>query len=84
MNDEIMHVTKSNRNDNSFGEIISDGFFSTHVARQMKKSDESITDEQVKSVCDYVNASHFINKLPAGLDEEELKFVLAHEYLMQS
>jgi ATP-binding cassette subfamily B protein len=31
---------------------------------------EGISDEEIKRVCDYVNASHFINKLDGGLDEE--------------
>lgn len=57
-----MHVTKSNSNSNSFGEIISDGFFSTHVAKQMKKSDESITDEVVNDV--FSNAISILNQCP--------------------
>jgi energy-coupling factor transporter ATP-binding protein EcfA2 len=32
-----------------------------------------ITEEDVKEACDYVNASHFINKLENGLDDEVLE-----------
>lgn len=62
MNDEIIHVTKTDNNENYFGEIITDGFFSTHVAKQMKNSDESITDEVVNDV--FSNAISVLNQCP--------------------
>ena len=32
--------------------------------------EESFTDEEIREACRYVNADHFIDRLPAGLDEE--------------
>lgn len=54
-----------------FGQMLQDVFlFSGTVRSNVVLRDESITDEEVKKTCDYVNASHFINKLSGGLDEE--------------
>ena len=54
-----------------FGQMLQDVFlFSGTVRSNIILRDESITDEEVKETCDYVNASHFINKLSGGLDEE--------------
>ncbi len=54
-----------------FGQMLQDVFlFSGTVRSNIILRDESITDEEVRKTCDYVNASHFINKLSAGLDEE--------------
>ncbi|MBO7304286.1 MAG: ABC transporter ATP-binding protein [Clostridia bacterium] len=54
-----------------FGQMLQDVFmFSGTIRSNIVLRDESITDEEVGRVCDYVNASHFINKLPAGLDEQ--------------
>ena len=54
-----------------FGQMLQDVFlFSGTIRSNIVLRDESITDEQVKKTCDYVNASHFINKLSNGLDEE--------------
>ena len=44
--------------------------FSGTVRSNIVLRDESITDEEIMEVCDYVNATHVINKLPGGLDEE--------------
>jgi ATP-binding cassette subfamily B protein len=44
--------------------------FSGTIRSNIVLRDESITDEEIKKTCDYVNASHFINKLSGGLDEE--------------
>ena len=53
-----------------FGQMLQDVFiFSGTIKSNIVLRDESITDEEVKKACDYVNASHFINKLPNGLDE---------------
>ena len=54
-----------------FGQMLQDVFlFAGTVRSNIVLRDESITDDEVKRVCDYVNASHFINKLKDGLDEE--------------
>jgi ATP-binding cassette subfamily B protein len=54
-----------------FGQMLQDVFlFSGTIRSNIVLRDESITDEEVIKTCDYVNASHFINKLSAGLDEE--------------
>ena len=54
-----------------FGQMLQDVFlFSGTIRSNIILRDESITDEEVKKTCDYVNASHFIGKLSAGLDEE--------------
>ena len=54
-----------------FGQMLQDVFlFSGTIRSNIILRDESITDEEVKKTCDYVNASHFINKLSKGLDDE--------------
>ena len=54
-----------------FGQMLQDVFlFSGTIRSNILLRDESITDDEVMKTCDYVNASHFINKLSAGLDEE--------------
>ena len=54
-----------------FGQMLQDVFlFSGTIRSNIILRDESITDEEVLKTCDYVNSSHFINKLSAGLDEE--------------
>ena len=54
-----------------FGQMLQDVFlFSGTIRSNIVLRDDSITDEEVMKTCDYVNASHFIGKLSAGLDEE--------------
>ena len=54
-----------------FGQMLQDVFlFAGTIRSNIVLRDESITDEEVKRTCDYVNASNFINKLTRGLDEE--------------
>ena len=54
-----------------FGQMLQDVFlFSGTIRSNIVLRDDSITDEEVMKTCDYVNATHFINKLSAGLDEE--------------
>ena len=54
-----------------FGQMLQDVFlFSGTIRSNIVLRDESITDEEVMKTCDYVNATHFISKLSAGLDEE--------------
>ena len=47
--------------------------FSGSIRSNITLHDERYSDEEVKEVCDYVNASSFINKLPNGLDEEVIE-----------
>ena len=54
-----------------FGQMLQDVFlFAGTIRFNIILRDDSITDEEVLKTCDYVNASHFINKLSGGLDEE--------------
>ena len=54
-----------------FGQMLQDVFlFAGTIRSNIILRDDSITDEEVLKTCDYVNASHFINKLSGGLDEE--------------
>ena len=54
-----------------FGQMLQDVFlFSGTIRSNIVLRDDSITDEEVMRVCDYVNATHFISKLSKGLDEE--------------
>ena len=57
-----------------FGQMLQDVFiFSGTIKSNIVLREDTITDEDVKEACDYVNASHFINKLDHGLDEEVLE-----------
>ena len=72
MNNNMMHVVKKiDNSDETFGEIISDGFFAAHVANQMKKSDESITDAVVHDV--FSNAVSILNQCPNPNMSQEFK-----------
>ncbi|MBQ8302473.1 MAG: ABC transporter ATP-binding protein [Clostridia bacterium] len=54
-----------------FGQMLQDVFlFSGTIRSNIVLRDDSISDEEVMKTCDYVNASHFISKLSAGIDEE--------------
>ncbi len=54
-----------------FGQMLQDVFlFSGTIRSNIVLRDDTITDEEVNTVCKYVNADHFINKLKDGLDEE--------------
>ncbi len=53
-----------------FGQMLQDVFlFSGTIRSNIVLGEESITDDEVERVCRYVNASSFISKLEAGLDE---------------
>ena len=55
----------------AIGQMLQDVFlFSGNIRNNITLHDDSYTDEQIKEVCDYVNASSFIDLLPKGLDEE--------------
>lgn len=51
----------------AIGQMQQDVFiFEGDVAYNIRLNDNDITDEQVKEAAEYVNASHFIEKLPQG------------------
>lgn len=57
-----------------FGQMLQDVFiFSGTIRSNIVLREDSISDEEIKKACDYVNASHFINQLDNGLDEEVLE-----------
>lgn len=54
----------------AIGQMQQDVFiFEGDVAYNIRLNDNDITDEQVKAAAEYVNASHFIEKLPQGYHE---------------
>lgn len=54
----------------AIGQMQQDVFiFEGDVAYNIRLNDNEITDEQVKEAAEYVNASHFIEKLPQGYHE---------------
>ena len=57
-----------------FGQMLQDVFiFSGTIRSNIVLREDSISDEEIKEACDYVNASYFIDKLEHGLDEEVLE-----------
>ena len=62
MNKDLYKVDFLKQNEESFGEIISDGYFATHVSEQMLKSDESMTEDIVNNV--FSNAAGILNECP--------------------
>lgn len=54
----------------AIGQMQQDVFiFEGNVESNIRLYDERITDEQVKEAAEYVNAAHFIEKLPGGYKE---------------
>ena len=54
-----------------FGQMLQDVFlFSGTIRSNIVLREEGIPDEEIRRVCRYVNADHFIDKLDHGLDEE--------------
>lgn len=54
----------------AIGQMQQDVFiFGGDVAYNIRLNDDAITDAQVKAAAEYVNASHFIEKLPQGYHE---------------
>lgn len=54
----------------AIGQMQQDVFiFEGNVAYNIRLNDDAITDAQVKAAAEYVNASHFIEKLPQGYHE---------------
>ncbi|MBQ2707853.1 MAG: ATP-binding cassette domain-containing protein, partial [Clostridia bacterium] len=54
-----------------FGQMLQDVFlFSGTIRSNIVLNKADVTDAAVMDACRYVNADHFINRLPGGLDEE--------------
>ncbi len=54
-----------------FGQMLQDVFlFSGTIRSNILLRETGISDEEVLAACRYVNADHFIDRLPNGLDEE--------------
>lgn len=54
----------------AIGQMQQDVFiFEGNVENNIRLYDEDITDEELKAAAEYVNASHFIEKLPGGYQE---------------
>ena len=70
MNDNINAKLKR-KNNQTFGEIITDGFFANSVANQMKKDDESMTDDIIGNV--FNNASTILNQCPNPKESGEFR-----------
>lgn len=71
MNDINVKLSNRTSNDESFGPIITDGYFANCVAEQMKKSDESMTDAIVNKV--FSNATSILNQCPNPNGRTEFK-----------
>ncbi len=53
------------------GTVLQDPFiFSGTIASNIRLHEENISDERVRQAAEYVNAAHFIERLPHGYDEE--------------
>ena len=54
-----------------FGQMLQDVFlFSGTIRSNIVLRNDELTDEEIQAACKYVNADHFIDRLPDGLDEE--------------
>ena len=54
-----------------FGQMLQDVFlFSGTIRSNIVLREDKFTDDEILEACRYVNANHFIDKLPKGLDEE--------------
>lgn len=54
-----------------FGQMLQDVFlFSGTIRSNIVLRNEELSDEEIMEACRYVNADHFINRLPQGLNEE--------------
>ncbi len=53
------------------GTVLQDPFiFSGTIASNIRLHEEGISDERMRQAAEYVNAAHFIERLPQGYDEE--------------
>lgn len=71
MNDIIFHAHLKNNYLNSFGPMITDGFFVTNVTKKMKEDNEELTDEAISRIIE--NAVEVMNHCPNPKDENEFK-----------
>lgn len=55
----------------NFGEIITDGYFAEAVAKEMKRNDDSMTDDIVNNV--FANAASILNECPNPKETGEFK-----------
>ena len=56
------------------GQMLQDVFiFAGTIKSNISLRDDEISDDDIKSACEYVNANSFIDKLDKGLDEEVLE-----------
>lgn len=54
-----------------FGQMLQDVFlFSGTIKSNLALKEDTFTDEQIYEACKYVNADHFIDKLPDGINSE--------------
>ncbi len=54
-----------------FGQMLQDVFlFSGTIKSNLALKEDIFTDKEIIDACKYVNADHFINKLPKGIDSE--------------
>ena len=54
-----------------FGQMLQDVFlFAGTIRSNIVLREEGLSDEEIMEACRYVNADHFIDRLPGGLDEE--------------
>ncbi len=66
---DIKHIKISSLR-RHFGQMLQDVFLFSGTIRSNIVLRDDIPDDEIMRVCDYVNASSFINKLERGLDEE--------------
>ena len=67
---DINHI-KINSLRKGIGQMLQDvTLFSGTIRENITLRDDSFTEEEIKEAADYVNASSFINNLPAKYDEE--------------
>ena len=62
MDNEFINAHLVADSDETFGDIVTDGFFATQVAKQMKKSDESMADDTINTI--FSNAASILNQCP--------------------
>ena len=54
-----------------FGQMLQDVFlFSGTIKSNLALKEDTFTDEEINEACKYVNADHFINRLPDGINSE--------------
>ena len=70
MNEKITAVLKTTKNE-SFGNMITDGFFITNVGKKMQEDNEELSDEAVSKI--FENAVDVLNHCPNPGDTKEFK-----------